>query len=77
MIAFNPLHRCAIVDLSPGVRRTWKRLLDSQSGIVSIKDRSAQFAALPSQVAAVVPQGSKEDGMWNAKERLTPGVCLL
>jgi 3-oxoacyl-[acyl-carrier-protein] synthase II len=29
---------------------------------------------LPSQVAAVVPEGQKEDGKWNAKELLNPGV---
>jgi 3-oxoacyl-[acyl-carrier-protein] synthase II len=34
-----------------------------------------EFAALPSQVAAVVPEGKKSDGMWNAKEWLSPGVC--
>lgn len=59
---------------SEGVRRTWKRLLDSQCGIVSIKDRSPQFAALPSQIAGVVPEGKKEDGKWNASEYLQPGV---
>jgi len=57
-----------------GVRQTWKRLLDSESGIISIKGRSPEFAALPSQVAAVVPEGKKADGMWNAKEWLNPGV---
>ncbi|KAF2638610.1 3-oxoacyl-synthase-like protein [Massarina eburnea CBS 473.64] len=36
-------------------------------------DRSTQFAALPSQVAAVVPEGKKENGMWNVKEWLSPG----
>lgn len=53
------------------MRRTWSRLLDSQSGVVSIKDRSPQFAALPSQVAGIVPEGRKEDGMWNAKDWLS------
>jgi 3-oxoacyl-[acyl-carrier-protein] synthase II len=42
---------------------------------VSIKDRSPDFATLPSQVAAIVPEGSREDGKWNAKEYgMTPGV---
>ena len=53
------------------MRRTWSRLLDAQCGIVSIKDRSPQFAALPSQVAGVIPEGSKEDGMWNPKDWLS------
>lgn len=58
-----------------GVRRTWQRLIDGHCGISSIKDRSPQFAVLPSQVAAIVPEGSKEDGMWNATEHLGAGVC--
>ncbi|KAF1961567.1 3-oxoacyl-synthase-like protein [Byssothecium circinans] len=62
-----------VTPLGIGVRRTWTRLLDGQCGIVSIRDRSARFAALPSQVAAIVPQGRREDGMWNAKEFLNPG----
>lgn len=60
-----------------GVRRTWKRLIDGQCGIVSIKDRSPEFGLLPSQVAAVVPLGSKEDGMWNSKDHLSPTVSSL
>jgi 3-oxoacyl-[acyl-carrier-protein] synthase II len=64
-----------LVSSTPtGVRRTWKRLLNSESGITSIKNRSSEFAALPSQVAAVVPEGRKDDGMWNAKDWLSPGV---
>lgn len=59
-----------------GVRRTWKRLIDGDCGIVSIKDRSTEFALLPSQVAALVPTGSKDHGLWNPKEYLSPGVRL-
>ncbi|KAF2008578.1 3-oxoacyl-synthase-like protein [Aaosphaeria arxii CBS 175.79] len=62
-----------VTPLGIGVRRTWSRLLDGHSGIVSIRDRSPQFAALPSQVAAVVPSGTKERGEWNPKELLSPG----
>lgn len=61
-----------VTPLGIGVRRTWKRLIDGQCGIVSIKDRSPEFGLLPSQVAAVVPLGSKEDGMWNSKDHLSP-----
>ncbi|KAF1917414.1 3-oxoacyl-synthase-like protein [Ampelomyces quisqualis] len=50
------------------VRRTWKRLIDGHCGIVSIKARSPDFATLPSQIAALVPEGMREDGKWNAKE---------
>ncbi|KAF2270086.1 3-oxoacyl-synthase-like protein [Lojkania enalia] len=62
-----------VTPLGIGVRRTWKRLLDGQCGILSIKERGPQFAALPSQVAGIVPEGKKEDGAWNAKELLNPG----
>ncbi|KAF2676678.1 3-oxoacyl-synthase-like protein [Lentithecium fluviatile CBS 122367] len=62
-----------VTPLGIGVRRTWRRLLDRQCGIISIKDRSSEFAVLPSQVAAVVPEGKKENGMWSAKDWLSPG----
>ncbi|CAN9254489.1 unnamed protein product [Alternaria sp. RS040] len=58
--------------LAMSVRQTWKRLIDGQCGIISIKDRSSDFALLPSQVAGLVPQGSKSDGKWNTKEHLSP-----
>ncbi|KAH7125492.1 3-oxoacyl-synthase-like protein [Dendryphion nanum] len=61
-----------VTPLGVGVRQTWSRLLDGQCGIVSIRDRSPQFALLPSQVAAVVPEGKKENGEWNSKELLKP-----
>lgn len=35
---------------------------------MSIKDRSPVFASLPSQVAALVPEGSRKDRNWVAKE---------
>ncbi|KAK8202176.1 Mitochondrial beta-keto-acyl synthase [Zalaria obscura] len=63
----------AVTPLAVGVRQTWRRLLDGHCGIKSIKDRSPQFAALPSQVAGVVPIGSRENGGWTAKEWLQPG----
>lgn len=50
-------------------------MLGSHCGIVSTKDRGPRFAALPSQVAAVVPAGAKSDGGWSAKDWLAPGVC--
>jgi 3-oxoacyl-[acyl-carrier-protein] synthase II len=51
--------------------------VEGQCGIVSIKDRSPDFATLPSQIAALVPEGNKDDGKWNAKEYgLSPGVSI-
>ncbi|OJD34878.1 beta-ketoacyl synthase [Diplodia corticola] len=63
----------AVTPLGVGIRRTWSRLIDGHCGVVSVRDRSPQFAALPSQVAALVPSGPKEDGGWMAKEWLQPG----
>ncbi|KAF9691727.1 hypothetical protein EKO04_010440 [Ascochyta lentis] len=62
-----------VTPLGIGVRRTWQRLVDGHCGVVSIKDRSPQFAVLPSLVAAVVPEGSREEGKWSAKEYLDAG----
>ncbi|KAI9832648.1 MAG: hypothetical protein M1819_004233 [Sarea resinae] len=63
----------AITPLGVGVRRSWTRLLDGHCGIVSLKKRGPQFATLPCQVAAVIPEGSKEQGGWDLKEWLKPG----
>ena len=42
---------------------------------MSVKDRGPQFEQQTCQVAAVVPQGSKEDGGWNASDWLSRDVC--
>ncbi|KAL2355766.1 3-oxoacyl-synthase-like protein [Cryomyces antarcticus] len=55
------------------VRHTWSRLIEGHCGIVSVKERGPQFAALPSQVAAVVPTGTRAEGGWNSKEWLAAG----
>ncbi|CBX97247.1 similar to 3-oxoacyl-(acyl-carrier-protein) synthase [Plenodomus lingam JN3] len=59
-------------SLPAGVRRTWSRLINGECGVVSIKDRSPELALLPSQVAALVPEGSRDDGKWNVKDHITP-----
>ena len=64
----------AFADI-PGVRQTWRRLIDGHCGITSIKDRSPEFALLPSQVAGIVPDGTKNDAKWDPKEHLSPTVC--
>lgn len=61
----------AVTPLAAGIRNTWKRLLDSSCGIVSTSPRGPAFEALPSRVAGLVPQGSLEDGRWQAKDWLT------
>ncbi|KAF2730676.1 3-oxoacyl-synth [Polyplosphaeria fusca] len=62
-----------VTPLGIGVRRTWQRLIEGHCGIVGIKERGERFAVLPSQVAGVVPQGSKDDDAWDAKKLLRPG----
>ncbi|KAK8161686.1 ketoacyl synthase domain-containing protein [Phyllosticta citrichinensis] len=71
--AVTPLGVAHTLIVIPGIRRTWSRLLDGHCGVVSVKDRGPQFAALPSQVSAVIPSGVKKDGGWDPKEWLQPG----
>ncbi|KAJ6149764.1 hypothetical protein N7471_000963 [Penicillium samsonianum] len=63
----------AVTPLGVGIRRTWKRLLDGHCGVVNVKDRDERYAEQPCQVAAVVPQGSRENGGWTASEWLDRG----
>lgn len=58
----------AVTPLGVGVKRTWSRLVNGESGISSTVSLGPEFAALPSQVAGLVPQGSKENGGWKADE---------
>lgn len=60
----------AVTPLAAGIKTTWRRLLDSSSGIVSTSLRGPQFDSLPSRVAGLVPHGSREDGRWQAKDWL-------
>ncbi|OKL61588.1 putative 3-oxoacyl-(acyl-carrier proteun) synthase [Talaromyces atroroseus] len=61
----------AVTPLGVGIRRTWSRLLDGHCGIVNVADRHPRFAEIPSQIAAVVPPGTRKDGGWKASEWLT------
>ena len=54
------------------MRRTWKRIIAGECGIVSTKPLGPEFAALPSQVAGLVPEGTGGDGLWNAEDFVTP-----
>lgn len=53
-----------------GVQRTWKRILDGQCGVVSLKGKQ-HHEQQQCQVAGLVPQGTKENGGWTASEWLT------
>lgn len=58
----------AITPLGVGIKPTWSRLLQSHCGIVSTRSLGPAFAALPSQVAGLIPQGKLSDGAWDATE---------
>lgn len=60
----------AVTPLAAGIKQTWRRLLDSQSGLVSTTSKGAAFDSLPSRVAGLVPLGSRDDGLWQAKDWL-------
>ncbi len=65
----------AITPLGVGIRRTWTRLLASECGIVSVADfePAARWRELPSKVAGVVPEGSRDEGKWQASDWLEKG----
>lgn len=50
--------------------------MDGHCGIVNVNHRDKRFEEQPCQIAAVVPQGKKEDGGWTASEWLSRGVSL-
>lgn len=60
----------AVTPLAAGIKKTWSRLIDSSCGIASTTHRGSPFDTLPSRVAGVVPQGSRDDGRWQAKDWL-------
>ena len=61
----------AVTPLAAGIKATWKRLIESHSGLVSTSSKGPAFEALPSRVAGLVPQGSVEDGKWQARDWLS------
>jgi 3-oxoacyl-[acyl-carrier-protein] synthase II len=63
----------AITPLGVGIRRTWHRLLAGDSGIVSIAKSEPQWRELPSTVAGMVPEGSREEGKWQASDWMSRG----
>ncbi|KAK4238154.1 thiolase-like protein [Achaetomium macrosporum] len=75
----------AITPLGVGVRRTWQRLLASESGLVSVADRGrdaleqSRWRELTSTVAGVVPTKSDDDpdgggdGIWRPSDWLDAG----
>lgn len=60
----------AVTPLAAGIKQTWRRLLESHSGIVSTSPKGPPFDTLPSRVAGLVPLGSRDQGKWQAKDWL-------
>ncbi|MCJ1310234.1 Mitochondrial beta-keto-acyl synthase [Agyrium rufum] len=61
----------AVTPLGLGVRRLWKRVLDGECGITSLKGRGSEFEKLQCQVAGLVPEGPVKDGRWTASEHFS------
>ncbi|RVX66992.1 hypothetical protein B0A52_09206 [Exophiala mesophila] len=70
----------AVTPLGVGVRTTWRRLLQGDSGIVSTRHLGPDFVNLPSQVAGLVPlkpdsstEGDSHDhaGGWRARDHVS------
>lgn len=59
----------AVTPLGVGIRRTWSRLLNGDSGITSTACREPQsrWSELTSTVAGIVPRGDAED-RWRASD---------
>ena len=66
---------------NPGISRSWQRLINGDSGVVSLAGHGDQFKQQQCQVAGLVPRGSKVDGAWDSREWLTGDVsspsCVL
>lgn len=63
----------AVTPLGLGVRHIWKRLINGESGIVSLNPDGipqSPWNSLPSTVAGLVPSGSAYEHAWTASEWL-------
>lgn len=61
----------AITPLAVGFKQTWKRLINAECGVISTKPLGPEFAALPSQVAGIVPQGPLEKHRWTTSDHVS------
>lgn len=64
------------LTLYAGAQRSWNHLIDGKCGIVSLRDKGAEFQQQQCQVAGLVPMGRKEDGGWNVDDWLDRTVSL-
>jgi 3-oxoacyl-[acyl-carrier-protein] synthase II len=59
-----------VTPLAAGVKATWERLIDSQSGVRAIQ--SFDVTDLPSKIAGQVPKGESSAGLFNPDDFVTP-----
>ena len=59
-----------VTPLGIGLERVWRRLLAGESGISAIQ--SFDVSDMPSRVAAQVPRGDRESGLFNADDWVPP-----
>ncbi len=59
-----------VTPLGIGLERVWGRLLAGESGIRAIQ--SFDVSDLPSRVAAQVPRGDRDSGLFNADDWVPP-----
>lgn len=59
---------------TPGIRKSWKKLINSHCGIQSTIHLGDNYGSIPSQVAGLVPVGGGQDGRWKASDWLTKEV---
>src|SRR5258707_10937287 len=59
-----------VTPLGLGIEHVWKQLIDGKSGIGAIQ--SFDVSDLPARIAAQVPLGDKESGLFNADDWVPP-----
>lgn len=59
-----------VTSLGCGVKTSWERLLEGQSGVGTIED--FDVSDLPAKIAAQVPQGNSGNGAFNADDWMSP-----
>ena len=62
-----------VTPLGVGVNTVWQNLIKGKCGIISLADREG-FEKLPVRIAAEVPKGPIEQGLFTASEWLDRGV---
>lgn len=65
-----------VTPVGVGVKYAWKNILEGYCGITSLRQREG-FEQSPIKIAALVPEGSKDQGGFTPKEWLDRGVTIM